>query len=115
MLKSFGISLLLAIAVPAAARTIAVSTSDELRSAARTARPGDVIRLAPGTYAGVFLTNLHGSSDGPITIEGADEHDPPLFKGGAEAIHIAGCSHVVLRHLACAGQSANGISIDDAG
>jgi hypothetical protein len=103
-------------AATAAARVIPVSNSDELRHAARAARPGDTIRLAPGTYApNLSISDLVGTADAPVTIEAADPDDPPVFKGGRQAFHISDCSYLILRHIVCDGQSENGINLDDGG
>jgi hypothetical protein len=97
------------------AADVSVSDSPSLRRACAAANPGDHIRLAPGRYApGVYLSNLNGTPDHPITIEG-DANDPPVFDGGTEALHLSNCSHVVLRNLRVTGQSGNGINVDDGG
>ncbi len=98
------------------AATVEVKDSDGLRRSAREAKAGDVIRLAPGKYAGgVWIENLHGAKGSPVVIEAADANNPPVFEGGSGGIHIAGCSYVTVRNIAIRGASANGINIDDAG
>ncbi len=102
--------------VVAEAREIRVSNTAGLMGAVGQARPGDVIRLAPGTYQpGVSMENVAGEEGRPIVIEGEDPEHPPVFEGGVLAFHLMDCSHVVLRQLVCRGQSGNGINVDDAG
>ena len=87
-----------------------------LRQALREARPGTIIRIAPGNYQGeVWVENLHGTQAAPIVIEPEDPSQPPLFTGGSEAWHFSDVSHLVIRGLHCRGQTGNGLNIDDAG
>jgi hypothetical protein len=60
----------------ALARDVPVSTVAQLRSAVAAAQPGDVIRLAPGTYrlTSTLSCNAHGQRGSPIIVRG----DPPL-------------------------------------
>lgn len=52
---------------------VAVTDLASLQAALAAAQPGHVITLAPGTYAGNFLTiNASGTEDDPIVIRGAD-------------------------------------------
>ena len=53
---------------PAATR--AVATSGTLQYALRTAAPGDVIVLAPGTYKGSFITSVVAPATNPVWICG---------------------------------------------
>lgn len=87
-----------------------------LRQALRDARPGTIIRIAPGNYqAEVWVENLHGTQEAPIVIEAEDPSRPPVFNGGSEAWHFSDVSHLVIRGLHCRGQTGNGVNIDDAG
>ena len=95
---------------------IDVTTDAELRATIRDAKPGTTIRIAPGTYAaGIYASGLASSAEHPIVIEGADPKNPPVFEGGAEAIHLTDAAYVTLRHLVIRGQTGNGINIDDGG
>lgn len=111
--------LTVALAARAGAGEIAVDSAAGLAAALRDARPGTVIRLAPGRYpGGHFLKGLSGTAEAPIVIEGADPADPPVFSaalGGTSAWHLSGCSHLVLRGLRATGFPANGINADDGG
>ena len=96
--------------------TIDVSTDAQFHAALRDAQSGTRIRIAPGTYAGgVHASGLAGTAERPIVIEGADPAKPPVFEGGAEAIHLTDPAHVTLRRLVVRGQTGNGINIDDGG
>lgn len=109
---------LVALLAPSLARAgeRTVSSSDELRAAAKSLRPGDVLKLAPGEYqGGVFLENLTGEPERPIVICGADPQRPPVFLNGSEALHLVRPVHVVLRDLVTRGQTGNGINCDDGG
>jgi hypothetical protein len=50
--------------------TTSVSSADELQQALKSAKPGDVIRLAPGTYEGEFVAQTTGTRDKPIFLCG---------------------------------------------
>jgi hypothetical protein len=54
-------------------RIVNVSTSDELKSALLSAKPGDEIRLKDGVYKGKFVigTNVPGTSTNPVTLLGS--------------------------------------------
>lgn len=98
------------------ADTSVVSSPDELEQALRRARPGDTIRLRPGTYReSVYVENLAGERDKPITVCGEDPDNPPVFDGVRSALHLSRVRYVTLRHLAVKGATANGINIDDGG
>lgn len=93
-----------------------MSSVAEIRRAAEGAKPGTRIRVAPGTYAGgLFLTDLRGAEGKPIVIEAQDPKDPPVFEGGAEALHLVDPAFVEVRGLVCRGQTGNGVNVDDGG
>jgi hypothetical protein len=97
-------------------RVLTVGSPAELRQALRAVSPGTTIRILPGEYAaGIFVASLHGRPDAPMTIEGADPQNPPVFVGGETGWQITEGSHFVLRHLRFRGQKANGLNIDDGG
>ncbi|MEW6750421.1 MAG: chondroitinase-B domain-containing protein [Candidatus Latescibacterota bacterium] len=58
-------------AEPAQPRRVDVTTVRELQSALARARPGDVIGLAEGAYAGRFELPGSGQPDNPIVVRGA--------------------------------------------
>jgi nitrous oxidase accessory protein NosD len=51
-------------------RTVSVSTSAQLTTALASALPGDLIRLAAGTYNGAFVLAKSGTAAAPITVCG---------------------------------------------
>jgi hypothetical protein len=53
---------------PRATKT--VGSAEELQQALGSARPGDVIRMAPGTYQGKFVAQSSGTSERPIFLCG---------------------------------------------
>ncbi len=115
------LALIAAVLLPSAtclsAETVLQATDDaSLRAALGKAGPGTRIAIAAGRYRpGVYVSNLQGTAEEPIVIEGADPDDPPRFEGGSEAWHLSDCAHLVLRNLAVSGQSGNGLNIDDGG
>jgi hypothetical protein len=62
-------------------RAVAVTDATSLQAALAAAKPGDVITLAPGTYAGEFTLNASGTANDPIVIRGADR-DTVILDGG---------------------------------
>jgi hypothetical protein len=95
---------------------IAVRDADGLRGALRRARPGDTITLAAGNYgSGISISKLSGTKKKPITITGADKAKPPVFSGGAQAMHLVDCNYLVLRNIKVSGCRINGINADDGG
>ena len=104
--------------VPVAAPAPRVASSDaELRAALRGLGPGEQVRIAPGTYrGGWWLEGIHGTPEAPVRIGALDPAAPPVFEGGgAEAWHLADCTHVELSDLVVRGYAGNGINVDDGG
>ncbi len=98
------------------AEDLTVRDADAFRRAVRQARPGTTILVAAGEYAGGFwFENVKGEPGKPVVIAGADPKNPPVFKGGGEAMHFAVAAHLEIRDIAIAGATANGLSIDDGG
>jgi hypothetical protein len=78
--------------------------------------PGTAIRIRPGTYAGgAFAADLAGTASAPIWIGGVPGSARPVISGGATALQLSRVSYLVLHDLEVAGQSANGLNIDDGG
>lgn len=95
---------------------VTVRDARGLRSALSSAQPGTTILLAPGHYGNGFqVDRVNGSKDKPIVITGADEKNPAVFEGGAQAFHFSDCNFVTLRHVRVVGCSLNGINADDGG
>lgn len=53
-----------------AIRVITAATNVQLRSALQNAQPGDLIRMADGTYAGPFIVTASGTAERRITLCG---------------------------------------------
>lgn len=97
-------------------RKVRVGNSSELRQAMGTLRPGTTLLLAPGNYSGgLYLSDVRGSNEQPVVIEGTDPDDPPIFTEGGQALHFADCSHLTLRNIKVKGFPTNGINVDDGG
>lgn len=94
-----------------------VRTDAELRAALRELGPGVHVQIAPGSYrGGWWLEGIQGSPAAPVRIGALDPAAPPIFAGGgAEAWHLADCSHFTLSDLIVRGYAGNGINADDGG
>jgi hypothetical protein len=98
--------------------TVVVDSKEALVRAAHAAQPGDVIQIKEGSYpGGVTLKGIKGTAENPIVIESGDEGSAIFIgeKGGKTAIHLSGCSHVILRRIVVMGFPINGINADDGG
>ncbi|MDI3423331.1 right-handed parallel beta-helix repeat-containing protein [Streptomyces luteolus] len=90
---------------------IDVSTSAELKSALSSARAGDTIRLADGTYSGNFKTTTAARSDARITLTGSPK--AVLTAGGGYGLHLDGAAYWTVRGITVTG-GQKGIMIDAA-
>lgn len=90
------------VAEPAHPREVAVSDADQLRTALADARPGDVIALADGTYAGPFTLEASGTGEDPIVLRGGA--DALLDGGGCDGCNVLEVygSHVHVEGLSLA-------------
>jgi hypothetical protein len=103
---------------PAAAppsRVVPVAGVGPLRQALADARPGDVIRLAPGQYGSLSFEGLHGSVEAPVTLESAEAQNPAVFGQGTSGLHLVAPRYVTLRNLVIRQVKTNGLNIDDGG
>lgn len=73
---------------PATTRAVKVTDAASLKSALATAKAGDVITLAKGTYSGQFSINASGDEDNPIFIRGEDEEGVVLDGGGCTGCNV---------------------------
>ena len=96
---------------------VRVSDSAELRTVLRHVSPGLKVLLNPGVYeGGLYLSEVNGTQNAPVVIQGAEPNAPPVFRdGGGQAFHFADCSHFILRNIRVEGFPGNGINIDDGG
>jgi hypothetical protein len=72
-----------------------------LQAALDAARPGDILRLHAGTYAGRFAAVLRGQADRPIVLRPAGDGQVVLQGEGhrADLLDLNGSRHVHLEHL----------------
>lgn len=114
------------------ARTLAVSTDKELASAIASARSGDRITLAPGTYAPVNISNRTIEGE-PVVVAGKGAvishlgvfrsqgwHFDGLEIGGTldprgRVVRIENSKNVAVRNSLIRGQNMNGDPWDDTG
>jgi len=82
-LGSMGLGLWMIATVALASGETLVTTAPELRIALAAARSGDVLVLAPGTYAATDLKTDPGrtAEDAPITIRSQDSANPAALSG----------------------------------
>lgn len=100
----------------ARAETITVNSTSVLRAEVLRARPGTTVLIAPGEYSGgLEFRGISGTAEARITIRGADPDNPPVFKGGSQAMHLADCNYWTLAHFVVDGCSVNGLNCDDGG
>jgi len=91
-------------------RQLAVSDDDSLERALRAAAPGDVIRLASGTYRPIEISRS-GSAAAPITLVGPA--DAVLGSGeSGYVVHLDRASHWQLTGFTVTG-GAKGIVVDE--
>ncbi len=101
-------------AAPAA--EVSVNSSNALRSAISQAKPGTTILIAGGNYSGgLDFRDISGNAEARITIKGAEPGNPPVFKGGTQAMHLADCNYVTLADFIVDGCATNGLNCDDGG
>jgi hypothetical protein len=96
-------------AAPAA--TINVATAAQLKTALTSAKSGDTIKLADGTYTGNFKTTVSGTSSAPIKLAGTAK--AVLTAGGGYGLHLNGASYWQVSGITVTG-GQKGIMIDAA-
>lgn len=88
---------------PATPRPVRVASADALGAALASARPGDVITLAPGPYAGPLTIERSGTRENPIIVRGEDTRGVVLDAPGARAALTIRGSHVTVEGLTVSG------------
>ena len=79
-------------------------------------RPGDAIRLLPGTYSGgTSIVRVIGTNNDPIWLGGEPGQPRPLIQGGVAAIQLSRVNWMVLENMDIKGATGNGINCDDGG
>lgn len=98
--------------------SIIVSNIDELYSAVKNAKAGDVIKIASGIYdvsSETISSEADGTENAPITLTALDKNDPPVLTGSTTehgyVLHILG-DYWVLDSLICQ-NSQKGIVFDN--
>jgi hypothetical protein len=101
----------LALAQDVQTHEVIVLDVEALRTSLKNLQSGTTIKIGPGEYpGGHFVSKIE-----KLTIEALDPKKPPVFKGGSSAFHFSRCNELTLRNLRIAGQSGNGLNIDDGG
>jgi hypothetical protein len=94
------------------ASVVDVTTADELQSALNDAVPGQVIRLADGTYEGNFLAGAQATADQPIQLCGSRA---AVLDGGAVdgdyTLHLSGAAYWQVTGLTVTG-GKKGVMVD---
>lgn len=98
--------------------SIIVSNVDELSDAVKNAKPGDVIKVAPGIYdvsAKTVGSEADGTENASIILTALDKNDPPVLTGAntehGYVLHILG-DYWVIDSLVCT-NSQKGIVLDN--
>ncbi|GAA3250530.1 hypothetical protein GCM10017691_62610 [Pseudonocardia petroleophila] len=97
----------------AGTRTVDVSDAGELESALEDAAPGDVIRLAAGTYEPIEIT-ASGTPEAPITLTGPADAVIDAGDDSGYAVHLQEASHWQLAGFSVVG-GGKGIVVDGGG
>ncbi len=100
----------------AAGNDITVNNAAGLRNALAGAQPGTTLLLLPGNYGNeIWISNISGTAENPITIVAADKQNQPVFEGGGQALHFADCNYLIISSIIVRGCTSNGINSDDGG
>lgn len=98
--------------------SIIVSNIDELYSAVKNAKAGDVIKVAPGIYdvsSKIISSEADGTENAPITLTALDKKNPTVLTGSTTehgyVLHILG-NYWVIDSLICQ-NSQKGIVLDN--
>ncbi|MFJ5970994.1 right-handed parallel beta-helix repeat-containing protein [Streptomyces sp. NPDC093060] len=103
--------LLLSASPAPAASTVEVGTAAQLKTALGSAKPGDTIHLADGTYAGNFKATTPAGATARITLTGSPK--AVLTASGGYGLHLNGASYWTVSGLTVTG-GQKGIMIDSA-
>lgn len=98
-------------APPSYARTLSVGTGESIQKAVERARPGDVVLVEDGEYAG-FRPVRSGTANAPITIRARKSRGAVIVRDGPEkgrGIRIAATHHIVIDGFWVKGPNTNGI------
>ncbi len=93
---------------------VRVDTVGALSEALRSAGPGTVVDLAPGTYErGLHAAKVRGAPGRPVVVRSADADRPAVFEG--VGVQFSEPAHLVLENLVIRNAPHNGLNIDDGG
>jgi len=95
---------------------VRLAKPSDLRNAARSMHPGQVLLLPKGTYRHTTLDKINGTKDKPIIIA-SDPASPACFTGRnlGEGLHLVRCNYVTIFGIKVTGARHNGINADDGG
>jgi hypothetical protein len=98
------------------ATSVVVTTTEQLLEAVGAARPGAVIRIAPGTYKATirFERANSGAAGAPVVLTARDGLGTAVIDGGGASITVklSGAAHVEIRDLEITGGGHHGIFLD---
>jgi len=85
-----------------------------LSQAASSLNPGDVVTILNQVFSDgpQYLSDINGLPNQPITII-AQTNQSPIFRGGAEAVHLINCNYITIDGLVFEQQTENSLNIDD--
>ncbi len=114
--KPLLLTVLLVVYYTVSGTDVTVHNASGLRSALSGAQPGTNILLMPGNYGnGIWISNISGTPDNPITITAAEKQNQPVFEGGGQALHFTDCNYIIVSSIIVRGSTSNGINTDDGG
>ncbi|OON74673.1 right-handed parallel beta-helix repeat-containing protein [Streptomyces tsukubensis] len=100
--------------LPAGSATvIEVGTASQLKAALTSARPGDTIHLADGTYTGNFKAYTAATADARITLTGSAGAVLRTSAGGGNALQLDGAAYWTVRGITLT-HAQKGLMIDRA-
>lgn len=101
---------------PASAATIQVTSTSQLHSALSSAKAGDTIQLAAGTYSGPFEITHSGTSTALINLQGPTSGSPAILTCGSTSsgygLHVEGADYWRIKYLTVK-NCKKGIVLDD--
>jgi hypothetical protein len=92
----------MALALTAQAATIEVNPGDDLDAEIESAQGGDIIRISPGTYGPINLSNIRHSSSDYVLIENAGTGAVIVRNesiSGGSALEMNNCSYFVFSNI----------------